>query len=115
MKNLKIIEIPLPSDKFARWEMGVDLSGKRYWFYVSYNTRMDSYFMSIMDVNKNLLLGGIRLVPGVHFLEKYRPSVPELPQGDLELVNKQGETAPDVTRDNLHRRFMLIYTTIEEG
>jgi hypothetical protein len=114
MKNLKSIEIPLLSEKAARWEMKVDLSGKRYGLYVSYNTRQDAWFMSILDANGELLLAGIRLVCGVSFLEKYRASVPELPPGEMYLMHKSGKTNIEVTGDNLHTHFSLLYTVSEE-
>jgi len=114
MINLKSIEIPLLSEKSARWTMKVDLSGKRYSFYVSYNIRQDAWFMSISDSNGNLLLAGIRLVPGVSFFDKYRASVPELPIGELCLADKEGKLgSAEVTRNNLHTRFCLLYTVEE--
>ena len=114
MKNVESYEIPLLSDKSARWEMKVDLSGKRYGFYVSYNTRQDAWFMSILDANGNLLLAGIRLVPGVLFFDKYRASVPELPPGRLRLIDIEGKLgSAEVTRNNLHTRFSLVYTVEE--
>lgn len=107
--------IPLYSEKAARWDEKVDLSGKRYGLYVSYNTRQDAWFMSISDANGKLLLAGVRLVPGVFFLEKYRASVPELPPGKLWLVDVEGNLGTaEVTRDNLHTRFALTYTIFED-
>ena len=115
MKIKESIDIPLLSEKAARWEMKVDLSGKRYGLYVSYNTRQDAWFMSISDANGKLLLAGIRLVPGVYFLEKYRASVPELPPGRLWLLDINGNSgSAEVTRHNLHTRFALKYTIFEE-
>jgi len=115
---MKIIEsrvIPLYSEKAASWEMQVDLSGRRYTFAVSYLTRPDAWVMSISDANGDLLISGLRLVPGVSFLEKYRASVPALPPGELRLVDKEENQGSDeVTRDNLSNRFVLTYTVIGE-
>jgi hypothetical protein len=113
MKILESITIPLYSA--ARWEMRVDLSGKRYGIYIAYNTRQDAWFMAVSDVNGDLLLAGIRLVPGVFFLEKYRASVPGLPPGELWLVDAEGKIpSAEVTRENLSTRFALTYTVFEE-
>jgi hypothetical protein len=115
MKTIESMDIPLLSEKAARWESRVDLAGKRYGLYISYNTRQDAWFMSIMDANGKLLLAGIRLVPGVYFLEKYRASVPELPPGRLWLLDTEGNLgSAEVTRTNLHTRFALKYTVYEE-
>jgi len=114
---MKIIEsrtIPLFSEKAARWEMQVDLSGKRYTFRVSYNARQDAWVMSISDSNGELLIAGLRLVPGVDFLKKYRASVPALPPGELRLLDKGDNLETfEVTRDNLSR-FALTYTVFGE-
>jgi hypothetical protein len=113
---MKIKEsITIPLNNTARWEMRVDLSGKRYGLYIAYNTRQEAWFMSISDVDGNLLLAGIRLVPGIFFFEKYRVSVPGLPPGELWLVDIEGKlSTAEVTRENLSTRFALTYTIFEE-
>ena len=114
MKNVISVEIPVLSERVARWEIKVDLSGKRYGLYVSWNTRQEAWFMTISDSNNKLLLAGIRLVPGVSFLEKYRASVSELPPGILELLDVEMKPgSAEVTRNNLHTRFALTYTVFE--
>jgi hypothetical protein len=113
MKIKESIEIPLYNA--ARRDMKADLSGKRYGIYIAYNTRQEAWFMAVSNVNGNLLLAGIRLVPGVFFLEKYRASVPELPPGELWLVDIEGKlSTAEVTRENLSTRFALTYTIFEE-
>lgn len=113
MRIKESIEIPLYDT--ARWEMRADLSGKRYGIYIAYNTRQEAWFMAISDVNGNPLLAGIRLVPGIFFLEKYRASVPSLPLGELWLVDVEGKlSTAEVTRENLSTRFALTYTIFEE-
>jgi hypothetical protein len=106
----EVYSIPTYADKYARWKMAVDLSGVRYQFYISWNTRMVSWYMTILDINDRILVGGIRLVPDVLLLRKYRASVPELPPGDLVIFDREGklETA-EITRDNLGSRFDLSY------
>jgi hypothetical protein len=116
-KNMKPIvkDIPLYSEKTSRWTMKVDLSGVRYEFYISWNSTMDMWTMTISDQNGDLLLAGIRLVPGVSFFERYRASIPELPPGELWLTDLGKKTgSAEVTRDNLHTRFALNYTVWEE-
>jgi hypothetical protein len=106
-------EIPLFSD--PRWELQTDLSGRRYTFRISYNTRQDAWTVSILDVNGELLVAGLRLVPGIDMLKKFRASSPGLPPGELVLIDKEGrpQTA-EVTRDNLSSRYMLVYTVLGE-
>jgi hypothetical protein len=104
-------EIPLYQE--PRWEMQADLSGKRYRFSVSHNVRQNAWTMSIYDTNRELLIAGICLVPGVDLLKKFRASSPGLPPGELTLFDKEGKPqTAEVTRDNLSSRFALVYTVI---
>jgi hypothetical protein len=115
MKIKESRTIPLLSEKCARWNDKADLSGKRYGFYASYNSIQDAWFMKILDSNGNTLIAGLRLVPEIPLLDKYRASVPELPEGDLHLIDIEGKLwSAEVTRDNLHLRFALNYTVYEE-
>jgi hypothetical protein len=110
MKFMEVIRIPAYTDKYARWKVSVNLSGVRYQLYISWNTRIESWYMTILDVNDKILLGGLRLVPNVLLLEKYRASVPELPIGDLVIFDREGNLkADEITRKNLGSRFDLSY------
>jgi hypothetical protein len=106
-------EIPLFSD--PRWQAQTDLSGRRYTFRVSHNTRQSAWTATISDANGELLVAGLRLVPGIDMLKKFRASSPGLPPGELVLIDKEGrpETA-EVTRDNLATRFSLVYSLVGE-
>jgi len=71
--------------------------------------------LAISDTMENLLLGGLRLIPNVKMLNKYRASSPGLPPGELVLIDTEGrpETAV-VTRDNLSSRYALTYMEFVE-
>ncbi|MDR0474745.1 MAG: hypothetical protein LBH43_13865 [Treponema sp.] len=115
MKTFESIVIPTYADKKPRWRVRVDLSKHRYTMFVSYNTRQDAWVMNLSDVNGNLIIAGIRLVPGVSFFEKYRASCPELPPGKLILIDTEGRlNSAEVTRKNLSSRFALTYTVVKE-
>jgi hypothetical protein len=103
------------ADKTPRWTQFVDLSGARYKFYVSWNTMQSNWYMTIFDIHDTILLGGIRLVPGIDLLKKYRASVPELPNGVLSVMDKESDPkTAELTRDNLGKRFVLAYTDFGE-
>jgi hypothetical protein len=108
------VAIPVLSEKVPRWEAKIDLSGRRYGFYISYNTRAEAWFLTMLDAYGKPLLAGIRLVPGVFFLDKYRASVPGLPPGKLWIRDMEHRpNTAEVTRKNLHARFALTYTVEE--
>ena len=107
---MRILIIQTFAEKNPRWKQSVNLSNVRYRLYFSWNTRMRSWFMSVLDVDDNILLGGIRLVPKIDLLAKYRASVPGLPSGVLSVMDKQNDPATaEITRDNLGIRFLLTY------
>jgi len=115
MRTIQSREIPIFSDNRSRWEVRADLSGRRYSFRVSYNSRQEAWMLSISDTAGNLILGGLRLIPSVKMLNKYRASCPGLPPGELVLIDTEGrpETAV-VTRDNLSHRYALTYMEFVE-
>jgi hypothetical protein len=110
MKLIESFNIPEYSGSSARWEVQVDLSGKRYKLNISWNTLMDGWVMAILDTDDKLILGGIRLSIGSYLLTKYRASCPNLPPGDIWVQDLTGkyETA-ELTRNNFSTRFKLCY------
>jgi len=115
MKEFETVVIDTYADISPRWEGKKDLSGRRYTFEVSYNTRQEAWVMKMSDVNGNVLIAGINLVYGVNFLEKYRASSPGLPPGEIYLFDYENniQTAV-VTRNNLGSRFKLKYSVAKE-
>jgi hypothetical protein len=114
MKTMESITIPVFADKVPCLEARVDLSGKRYGFYISYNALQEAWFMALSDPNDKLLIAGIRLVQGIDLLAKYRASVPELPLGELWVIDVEGQNNEEITRHNLGTKFVLTYTVFGE-
>ena len=118
MKIINSLVIPTYAGSKPRWEVRVDLSGRRYIFIVAYNVRQEAWVLTIKDINGNSLIDGlIRLVPGVDdFLNQFRASSPGLPPGRLYLKDLEDrlDTAV-VTRKNLSGRFALTYTEVKEA
>ena len=115
MKNIQFVILPEYSAASPRWDVQVDLSGVRYKLNVSWNTRMAGWVLCISDTKDNLILGGIRLSAGSFLLRKYRASCPNLPSGEIWLLDTTGdEKTAELTRDNFHTRFKLCYGTWEE-
>jgi len=114
MKTMESIAVPVFAGKAPRWEAKVDLSGKRYGLYISYNSLQEAWFMAVSDHNDKLLLAGVRLVQGIFLLAKYRASVPELPPGELWVIDAEGQSSAEITRHNLGTKFILTYTVFGE-
>jgi len=109
----RILTIRTFADRHPRWKQSVDMSGVRYRLYFSWNTRMRSWHMSVLDGNNNALVGGVRLVPEIDLLEKYKASVSGLPPGIVRILDRQNDpSTAELTRENLGTRFLLSYTEI---
>ena len=112
MKNTEFIILPEYSATCSRWDVQVDLSGVRYKLNVSWNTMMEGWVLCISDTNDNLILGGVRLSIGTDLLRKYRASCPELPPGEIFVLDTTGDyITAELTRDNFNTRFKLCYGT----
>lgn len=112
---METVIIETHADKYPRWAQKTTLGGSLYKFYFSWNDRMGIWQMSISDADDNLLLGGIRLVPEIDLLAKYRVSVPCLPDGMLTLVDIQNDPiTAELGRSNFGTRFLLGYFDLSE-
>jgi hypothetical protein len=113
MKTIKSITIPVFADKASRWEANADLSGKRYGFYISYNSLQEIWMLVLTD-SSGKQFPPVRLVQGIFLYEKYRASVPELPPGELWVIDVEGQSDAEITRHNLGTKFVLTYTVFGE-
>jgi hypothetical protein len=76
---------------------------------------MESWYMSILDTNENIILGGIRLVHGIDLIDKYRAIAPKLPSGVLSVMDRENDPkTAELTRNNFGARFVLAYTDFGE-
>ena len=104
------------ADEYPRWTQKLTMDGSLYKLYFSWNERLGIWQMSISDADENLILGGIRLVPGIDLLAKYRVSVPSLPSGMLIVIDKTGDDlTAELDRNNFGSRFVLGYFDFSEA
>lgn len=104
------------ADEYPRWTQKVTMGGSLYKLYFSWNERLKIWQMSISDASDSLILGGLRLVPEIDLLAKYRVSIPDLPKGMLIVVDKLGDLqTAELDRNNFGSRFLLGYFDFSEG
>ncbi|GHV79120.1 hypothetical protein AGMMS49944_09110 [Spirochaetia bacterium] len=110
MSKATFVIIPEYSQQTSRWEVKVDLSGKRYTINVSWNAQMEGWVMALMDSDVNLILGGIRLSQGSDLLAKYKAYCKDLPPGDFYILDQQGDyKTAELSRTNFSTRYLLCY------
>lgn len=108
VRCMKLYTVPLFSDSSARWTEMVDLGKDRYMLYFSWNTRCKFWEMSVFNSNKEIIVGGIRIVTVIDLLDEYRARFNTLPPGALQVVPRN-DVVGEITRDNFARDFMLMY------
>jgi hypothetical protein len=107
--------IPTFTDTYARWKQYVDLSKVRYGLYFAWNTRVRTWHLTVTDMNDTPILAGVRLVPEIDLLKKYKAAAPELPPGILRVLDRELDPkTAELDRRNLGTRFVLSYTDFGE-
>jgi len=98
----------------TRWVETVNLDGVNYRLRVWFNSRESTWYIDIFDQNEVTIVGGIKLVPSVFLLTKYR-SVTNLPAGNLFLFDSdQNDQSAVLGLTDLGVRFTLLYFSAAE-
>lgn len=101
----EIFQIPVRNDLPA-YDFDIELEGTTYNLQFTFNSRMNSWFMSISDVNGNPILQGVRLFTAWVPLHQYANEL--LPPGQFVIIDTAGEDKdPDL--DNFGDRVQMFY------
>lgn len=104
----KIEIIPMLTETGDRWIELVELSGKMFHLYVSYNMQCAYWELSVMDDKENILVGGIRIVSKIDLLDYYRNFRKGLPAGELKCIAVT-PNVKEITHDNFGTDWSLCY------
>ena len=108
MTTYYTLELPIP--EFPNYPYNTKLDGTDYYFNFKFGVRSpQGWYLTISDVDKNLLVSNIRIVPWIDLLTPYTREV--LPKGNIILIPKstQYPKSKDITLDNLNTEFDLVY------
>ena len=97
--------LPANSDS-AHYQFSVDLAGTTYFFNIDWNDRAETWYMDILDSEKNDILTGVALVLGIDFLALSSNSAK--PAGQMYLYNFASEFV-EAARDTLGTDVQLLY------
>ncbi len=103
---MAIIEIPLRND-LDHYEFSVDLDGKAYLFEIFWNTRNETWHLTIKSDDTTVLVAGIPLLVNSNLLERFE--LASLPPGVLSLLEISGSNL-DAEKSDLGVRCILIYS-----
>lgn len=106
--------IPTFQQESPQWVQEVSLGGSIFSLRFRWNTRQQSWFMDVRKEDRTPILSGLRLIPGTLLLDRHKWK-PELPDGDLVLIDQKNNPAEgELSYDNLGRRYILTYLSEEE-
>jgi hypothetical protein len=89
----------------------VNLNGWRGVLVYTWNTLGEYWTLDIRTSEDELIIGTLKLIPGVPLLQQY--GVYAIPGGNIVLLDTEGTNALP-TLDNLSTRYALIFATREE-
>ena len=104
MKKITLFDAP---DQIQR----INAYGWSGYFRFVWNVIGEHWTMDILDDDKELIVGTIKLIPGVPLLTNY-VSV-DLPDGDIVMLDSEGSDEPP-TLDNFASRYVLIIAPQDE-
>ena len=103
------LKIRTPIDSWSNQQ--VTLDNTNLILELLWNTRNESWVISLFDLDENPILTGIKLTENVSVTARYTDS--RLPSGNIWCA-RLNPKAPKITRDNLGTDFILVYLTEEE-
>lgn len=78
---------------------------------LTWNTRNEAWHISILDIDEEPILEGIKITDQVSVTKRYTSD--RLPEGNI-WCGKANPKATGITRDNLGTDYLLIYLTSQE-
>ncbi len=108
-----MINIPIYQNVSVDFSQTIDLDESPYVLRMTWNTRIESWFMDILDSSRNNLVLGLKIVSSAMLLRNL--AIDGLPPGDFLIWDS--EATPEnygITLDNLGTRYFVIYLTEEE-
>jgi len=105
------LEIPVRSDLPA-YKFEIDLEGDVFIFFVRYNRRMDSWFLTIRAPQNAEIINSIRLCCGIDLLRGL--AAEGKPKGALVVLDTTGANL-DPTKSDLGTRHFLMYVESTGG
>lgn len=92
----------------------VTLGGTPLSFDIKFNDRDKSWYLDIYTIDRDLLIGGIKVMPNQNLTHKYR-YLNLLPDGDLWCIRTQNDFSPiDRTNLGINKTYTLVWINYEE-
>lgn len=103
--------VRIPTNNLARYSQVVTLAGTAYTLTFDWNTRDETWTMSIGTANGTVIVRGLKVVPGTNLTSRFKDT--RLPEGSFVCFNtKDSVSAPG--RDSLVEEVQVWFLTSAE-
>ena len=107
--NMATLQLPVRSD-IPAYQFSIDLESVNYNFNFRYNTRLNRWFMNILDTEENVLLSGVKVLINFDLTYKYRYK--DIPPGSFFCIDETGANQ-NPEREDLGNTHKLLYVEAE--
>lgn len=109
-----MIIIPIFQNVSARFEQKIQLGPEKFSLYIAWNAREESWYFTIYDADRVLLIAGLKLIPNYWLLLQFK-ATQNLPAGDFLLIDMENKPSTGPADFNsLGDRYQLIFYTDSE-
>ena len=108
-----MIIIPTFQKLSSSFQQEIVLGNRVLLLKLSWNTRIEAWFLHYEDVQTGACIAGLKLVENWLLLRQYKATIPN-ERGDF-IVLRNNTDAPRITYDNLGTEFILYYVTDAES
>lgn len=89
----------------------ITIEGLTYFIYLAYNSRQESWELTLHNEDNEPLVEGIKLIPDQNITKRFLWV--DRFEGDI-VISIYNATAEPITRDNLGTDYLIVYVTKEE-
>ncbi len=108
-----MVEIEFLENNY-RYQATYTLDDQVVTLYLDWNDRVKAWFLSFLDENDEIIVSGVRLIPGIALATDYRYDY-RLPRGFFFLYDIEQDPATSaVTEDNIGTRYRLYYYGLKD-
>lgn len=98
----------------SKYEFSSNLNGLRFYLEFKYNTRNDTWYMTIRDANRQTLLQGISCLTSVEEMTG-RFALDEIPTDGEIQVSDSNDTGRDPTKETFGGDISAFYLSLRNG
>ena len=106
--------IPVFQDISSKWKNSMVLDDLLINMEIHFNSRSESFYLDLFDVENDFSLIGVKLVPNWLLVRQFRAYMPNL-EGDLIVLKTDADVGDRITYDNLGNGYDFFFYDNDEA